>query len=255
MKDRIPFRLKKLSLSRLIESKHPQRKNEDEYRRGIRDYYDGPAGWFTRLSGVFTGHETMAGKLISPKGFDVRGCGRILDAACGNGRYLRVLQRRADPGTTLVGFDLSKGMLRRAHGRIKGARPHLMTADLVRLPYRDAAFDAVVCGWVLEHLQNPLPGLRELARVLRPGGKLLILTTEQTLTGAICSRCYRCRTTRRQDLRLACEQAGLSWGREHWWSPLHKVLRLGGIVVELKRAKDNAGDLRTAAVTQGVRSA
>jgi len=68
---------------------------------------------------------------------------------------------------------------------------------LTRLPYADATFDAAVSGWVLEHLPDPRPGLRELTRVLRPGGKLLLLATEDTLTGAMCSRLWHCRTYNR----------------------------------------------------------
>jgi len=103
------------------------------------------------------------------------------------------------------------------------------------LPYADSCFDAVVCGWVLEHLPDPRPGLRELARVLQPGGKLLLLVTEDTLTGAMCSRMWHCRAHNRANLRRLCTEAGLPWQRELWFSPLHKMLRLGGIIVEIRR--------------------
>ncbi len=223
------------SLRRLIESKEPERRSADEYRDKVRHHYDGVAGWFTVVSGAFTGHETLAGKLIGPRGFDIRGCKRILDAGCGNGRYLRFLLRRADPDAELTGFDLSAGMLRRAGRRLKGRRPALVAADLARLPYRDQSFDAIVCGWVLEHLPDPRPGLRELHRVLKPGGKLLLLTSETNLLGAVCSRFYHCRTYRRDELRSACHECGLEWNKDHWWSGFHKLFRLGGIVVEMRR--------------------
>jgi ubiquinone/menaquinone biosynthesis C-methylase UbiE len=108
-------------------------------------------------------------------------------------------------------------------------------ADLTRLPNADGAFDAVVCGWVLEHLPDPRPGLRELARVLTPGGKLLLLSTEDTLSGAVCSRFYHCRTYNRGELKQVCAECGLRWERELWFSRLHRALKLGGIIVELKR--------------------
>jgi ubiquinone/menaquinone biosynthesis C-methylase UbiE len=165
----------------------------------------------------------------------VRGCKRILDAACGNGRYSKFLLRHADPDAVLTSFDLSAQMLRRARSRLRSDRVTHAVADLTRLPYADATFDAVVCGWVLEHLPDPRPGLRELARVLCPGGKLLLLSTEDTFTGAMCSRLWHCRTYNRGELRRVCAECGLRWQREMWFSPLHRALKLGGIIVELRR--------------------
>lgn len=227
----------RFSLRQLIASKKPDRVDAEGYRRMVKRHYDGPAGWFTVVSGFFTGHEMLAERVIGPKTFSLAGCKRILDAGTGNGRYLRVIAKHADADAQLVGCDLSMGMLRRAALRVKRRAPQLLTADVTRLPYADAAFDAVVLGWVLEHLQNPLDGLKELARVLRPGGKLLLMTTEHTLFGAICSRVYHCRTTHRAELKALCAKAGLAWERERFWTPLHKWAGAGGIVVELKRTR------------------
>jgi SAM-dependent methyltransferase len=206
-----------------------------EYRRLVRAHYDGLPGKLTALTGLITGHEALAGRLIRPGAFDVRGARRILDAGCGNGRYSRFLLQEADPDALLVAFDYSPGMLQRARGRLHGDRVHLMAADLARLPYADAGFDAVVCGWVLEHLPDPRPGLRDLARVLRPGGRLLLMATEDTLTGALCSRLWHCRTYNRRELRAVAEACGLRWERELWFSKLHARLRLGGVIVQLRR--------------------
>jgi SAM-dependent methyltransferase len=219
----------------LLESSQPRRRSFGDYRRFIRDHYDGVAGALTAVTGVVTGHEALAGRLIRADAFDVRGCKRILDAACGNGRYSRFLLRQADPDALLTEFDLSEGMLRRARARLKSPRVTQAVADLTRLPYADGAFDAVVCAWVLEHLPDPTPGLRELARVLAPGGKLLLMTTEDTLAGAMCSRLWHCRTYNRSDLRQRCPPCGLRWHRELWFSPMHRLLHLGGIIVELRR--------------------
>jgi ubiquinone/menaquinone biosynthesis C-methylase UbiE len=212
-----------------------------DYRRFIRDHYEGLPGALTALTGVVTLHGALAGRVIRPTAFDVRGCKRILDAACGNGRYSKFLLRHADPDAVLTAFDLSPAMLRRARKHLKSARVSLAVADLTRLPYADGWFDAIVCGWVLEHLPDPRSGLRELARVLRPGGKLLLMSTEDTVGGAVCGRLWHCRTYSRGELRRAAGECGLDWRREHWFSRVHRLFRMGGIIVELRRGEAKHG--------------
>jgi SAM-dependent methyltransferase len=206
-----------------------------QYRRFIQKHYDGLPGALTAVTGLVTGHEALAGRLIQPQGFDVRGCKRILDAACGNGRYSRFLLRQADPDAVITAFDLSPRMLQRARRRLHSDRVSHAVANLTQLPYADCSFDAIVCGWVLEHLPTPAPGLRELARVLQPGGKLLLLTTENTMLGTMCGWLWHCRTYNRDELHQACQECGLHWERELWFSRVHRWLKLGGIIVELKK--------------------
>jgi ubiquinone/menaquinone biosynthesis C-methylase UbiE len=218
-----------------LESREPHRRTFLDYRGFIRDHYDGLPGALTAVTGLLTGHEALAGRLIGNAAFDVQGCKRILDAGCGNGRYSKFLLRRADPDAVLTGFDISVNMLARARRRLASPRVSLAAADLTRLPYADRSFDAVVSGWVLEHLPDPRPGLSELSRVLRPGGKLLLLATEDTFTGAWCSRLWHCRTYNRPFLEQICRECGLTWQRELWFSRFHHWLKLGGIIVELHK--------------------
>jgi SAM-dependent methyltransferase len=219
----------------VIESKKLRRQSFTEYRRFVRRHYDGLAGQLTGITGLVTGHEALAGRLIGVHAFDVRGCRRILDAGCGNGRYTRFLLRAAEPDALITAFDLSQRMLKRARRRLHSPRVTHVAADLTRLPYPNAFFDAIVCGWVLEHLPDPSPGLRELARVLQPGGKLLLLVTEDTLTGSMCSRMWHCRTHNRAELMRTCDTCGLHCERPLWFSKLHALCRLGGIIAELTR--------------------
>ncbi len=225
---------KSKGLTGLLESKKPNEPFE-KYRSDIKDHYDGFAGALTKVTGFLTGHEALAGRLIRPKAFDVRGCKSILDAACGNGRYSKFLLRHADEDASLTCFDLSPQMIVRARARLKSDRVTYAVADMTKLPYKDNAFDAAVCGWALEHLPDPREGLREFARVIQPEGKFLLLCTEDTFTGAMCSRLWHCRTYNRQELRKLCEEAGFRWERELWFSRVHKWLKLGGIIVELRR--------------------
>jgi ubiquinone/menaquinone biosynthesis C-methylase UbiE len=103
------------------------------------------------------------------------------------------------------------------------------------LPFADGSFDTVTCGYVLEHLPDPRPGLRELSRVLVPGGRMLLFATEDSVSGAFTSRIWLCRTFNRRELRNICEEAELDWTRELWFSRMHKVFRAGGICVEMTR--------------------
>jgi SAM-dependent methyltransferase len=222
-------------LTRLLSSKEVERRSPDEYRRLVKDHYNGLAGWFTYVSGFFTGHESLAENVFGPGKFDLTGCRRILDAGCGNGRYLKAMRKFAGPDAEFCGCDLSEKMLERAARRFKDRAPALLAADVTRLPYADNSFDAVVCGWVLEHLPDPALGVKELARVLRPSGKMLLMVTETNLFGAICSRFYHNRMMSRAELRAVCDRLGLDWGQELWWSRWHRLIGAGGIVVELRK--------------------
>jgi ubiquinone/menaquinone biosynthesis C-methylase UbiE len=218
-----------------IESKRCRKQPFVEYKRFIQDHYDGLAGKLTSVTGVLTGHALLAGRVFKPNAFDLRGCKSILDAGCGNGRYGKYILRRADADAFIASFDLSQRMLKRASKRNRGSRIHYVSADLTKLPYADDSFDAIVCGWVLEHLPDPRHGLKELKRILRPGGKMLLMTTEDTLAGAMCSKLWHCRTYNRLELRQVCEEFGMIWHRPLYFSQLHRIFKLGGIIVELHR--------------------
>ena len=95
--------------------------------------------------------------------------GRALDAACGTGRHA---QRLCELGHDVVGVDTSPEMLARAAANAPSAA--FIRADLREVPAADARFDLVICGLALSHLDDIAPALRELARVLRPGGRMVI---------------------------------------------------------------------------------
>jgi demethylmenaquinone methyltransferase/2-methoxy-6-polyprenyl-1,4-benzoquinol methylase len=95
----------------------------------------------------------------------------ILDVGTGTGRLGRAL-RQANPSARVVGIDFTEGMLRRAPREINPTR-----ADAVRLPFADEQFDAVVSAFVVRNLADVASGLAEQVRVLRPGGRLVILET------------------------------------------------------------------------------
>lgn len=95
--------------------------------------------------------------------------GTALDAACGTGRHTGYLR---ELGHHVIGVDASPDMLARARERLPDIDFH--QADLHRLPLPDDAVDTVVCALALAHLPELAPVLAEFARVLRPGGHLVI---------------------------------------------------------------------------------
>lgn len=95
--------------------------------------------------------------------------GDVLDAACGTGRIARLL---ADRGHRVFGVDSSPDMLARAQERVPQGRFEL--GELTALPAADASTDLVTCALALTHVGDLAPVLTEFARVLRPGGHVVL---------------------------------------------------------------------------------
>ena len=222
--------------NRLVEHRLIGRVSFEEYREKVRDVYDGPQGALLATCSMLSLHTPLGARLFRERKFDLRGARRLLDVGSGAGQIAKHLIKYADREAEITCFDLSYEMLRRARHRLKSSRPRFVVADLTRLPFADASFDCVTCGYVLEHLPDARVGLSELSRVLVPGGRMLLLATEDTFSGAWTSRMWCCRTYNRRELARICEEVGLAWRRELWFSPMHKVLRAGGICVELVKA-------------------
>lgn len=101
---------------------------------------------------------------------------RVLDLCCGTGDMTFALLRRAGKATPLIlGADFSHPMLQRARRKAQGTRPEWIEADALRLPLPDASIDLVTAAFGFRNLADYDAGLREIARVLRPGGELGIL--------------------------------------------------------------------------------
>ena len=101
--------------------------------------------------------------------------GHVLDVGVGTGLELPMFDRR----TRLTGIDLSEPMLRRAQRRVRakalGNVEGLVVMDAARLAFPDAHFDAVVAPYVLTVVPDPHASLDELARVVKPGGEIILV--------------------------------------------------------------------------------
>lgn len=102
---------------------------------------------------------------------DVRGSERALDVACGTGAVTRVLAGRVGPEGAVVGVDLNPAMLAVAQS-LGLAHVELREADAMQLPFGDAEFDLAVCQQGLQFVPEPELAVSEMARVLRPGGRV-----------------------------------------------------------------------------------
>jgi SAM-dependent methyltransferase len=101
--------------------------------------------------------------------------GIALDIGSGPGSVTASLARAAGPDGLALGIDISKPMLARAVRAQAGAQVGFLRADAQRLPLRDQTVDAVVSIAVLQLIPEPAKALSEIARVLRPGGRLAVM--------------------------------------------------------------------------------
>ena len=104
---------------------------------------------------------------------------RILDVACGTGDSTLSIAKAAGEGSTVTGVDISEGMMALVEGKAVKAgvtdRIDLQVADGEALPYEDGTFDRVTCAFGIRNFEHKEKGLEEFRRVLKPGGRAVIL--------------------------------------------------------------------------------
>ena len=96
-----------------------------------------------------------------------------LDVACGSGKLTAQLARVAGDGGRVVGLDFSPEMLEVARRDHPGLE--FVEGDALKLPFDDATFDATTMAFGLRNLADPVEGLREMLRVVKPGGRAVVL--------------------------------------------------------------------------------
>jgi SAM-dependent methyltransferase len=120
---------------------------------------------------VGSGGHTLRARLAVTLALVGSGPGEALDVGMGPGRLCLELARR---GFTVSGIDSSQAMVELARKRIGHIAASLLRADLDELPFPDSSFDVVTATGVMEYVQDRPAALREISRVLRPGGRAVV---------------------------------------------------------------------------------
>jgi demethylmenaquinone methyltransferase / 2-methoxy-6-polyprenyl-1,4-benzoquinol methylase len=153
---------------------HPEREpslpHGEEKARTVRRLFDTISPRYDLVNRVMTLGMDVGWRRRTVRELALPAGSRVFDLACGTGDLCREL---AVVGHRPVGFDFSHGML------LAAKTDGLVEADILRLPVRDASADGATCGFVLRNVVS-LQGLfAELARVLRPGGRIALLETAE----------------------------------------------------------------------------
>jgi len=166
-------------------------------KAAVRSMFDRIAPRYDLLNRLLSAGVDVRWRRQAVEFLALQGPVRVLDLATGTADLLiEVLQR--DARRRGVGIDLSPGMLARGLPKLRRAgllaRASLSAGDAERLPLRSASFDAALIAFGIRNLSNPAAGLGELLRVLRPGGRLVVL--EFAMPAGPLGRLYRLYFTR-----------------------------------------------------------
>ena len=157
----------------------------DEFATQVRGMFDRIAGVYDLMNSAMTAGLHHRWRERAADRAELGPGDSALDVCCGTGDLAFELARRVGPEGTVVGCDFSERMLDLAKAKAKGAARdeaaavRFEWADALALPYPDASFDAVTVGFGVRNLAQLDRGLAEMARVLRPGGRLAILEITQ----------------------------------------------------------------------------
>jgi len=139
----------------------------EDKRREVRGLFDTISPRYDLVNRVMTFGMDVGWRRRAVRELRLPGRSLVIDLACGTGDFCRELDHR---GYQAVGFDFSHGMLVNAR-----TTAPLVEADILRLPLADGSVDGVTCGFALRNVVSLGDLFAELARVVRPGGRIALL--------------------------------------------------------------------------------
>lgn len=143
---------------------------------GVQKMFDAIAGKYDVMNRVMTmGQDQKWRRFVVDKAGNP-GTGWALDLATGTGD-IAALSARSYPQAKVIGADFSQNMLREAEKRFVDTGIHWQACDANNLPYDDNVFESVTFGYLLRNVDDAVKVLREVRRVLKPGGRVVCLDT------------------------------------------------------------------------------
>lgn len=179
-------------------------------------HYDRAAPrWGRTLSrfGYPGAYEALLGKAVGDHALEAAGpAPRVLDCGVGTGALSIALARVAAVRFELDAIDISPGMLERAAAgfRSAGIAANLRLGDVRELPFADRLFDIAMTAHVLEHFADPRPAIKEMVRVLKPGGLLVACLTRRSAPGAVIHLLWRTHRLSPAQSRDLLRESGLA---------------------------------------------
>ncbi|HET7686975.1 MAG TPA: ubiquinone/menaquinone biosynthesis methyltransferase [Candidatus Limnocylindria bacterium] len=154
----------------------------------VRGMFDRIAPLYDAMNTLMTGGIDGIWRRAAVRAARLRPGMAVLDVACGTGRLAEAASARVGSEGRVVGVDISEGMLSRA--RARGAAVDFRLADALALPFPAASFDAALIGFGLRNVPDYAAALSEMRRVVRPGGRVVVLEIAEP-RGGIGRRLFR----------------------------------------------------------------
>jgi demethylmenaquinone methyltransferase / 2-methoxy-6-polyprenyl-1,4-benzoquinol methylase len=156
--------------------------------REIERMFDRIAGPYDMMNRVMTAGLDRRWRELAAEATGLGNGANALDACCGTGDLTLALARIVGRGGQVTGLDFSREMLERARKKAREANAAEIAwvqGDATAMPFADNSFSAATIGFGLRNLPDPEQGLRELARVVRPGGSVVVLEITQPSSGPL----------------------------------------------------------------------